>query len=61
MANGWNSLITNGSWDCEAIREWEDVAGDARRNKNDAHMGRIFCIMVEQWPELPSNDERKKL
>jgi hypothetical protein len=42
------------------VREWNDVAAEARRSKVDVHMGRLFGIMVEKAAELPEGDPRRK-
>ena len=47
-------LVQKGAWDPSGVREWQAVADDARRTGEKAHVGRIFGIVVENHPELPS-------
>ena len=50
----WGRLIARCVWDTrpEAVREWRDVAADARRDGSGAHMGMLFEICVEKESEL---------
>ena len=49
-----------GCWDESGVREWADVAAEARRNKMKAHVGAIFDICVEKGSELPAGDPARK-
>ena len=42
------------------MREWDDVAREARRRNETVHMGRLFGICVEKRSELPKGDKRRK-
>ena len=42
------------------MREWADVAGDARRATEEVHMGMLFGFVVEKNPDLPAGDSRRK-
>lgn len=56
----WGRLIDRVVWSYDVIREWDDLAKEARRNNQTIHLGRIFGIMVENGSELPKGDERRK-
>ena len=47
-------------WDESRVREWADVAAEARRAGTKAHVGRIFEICVEKGSELPVGDPGRK-
>jgi len=56
----WNALRNAGCWDETKVREWSDVAHEARTKGIKTHVGRIFEICVEKNSELhPSNPARK--
>jgi hypothetical protein len=44
----WTRLIGDNVWNFDDIREWRNVAADARKKGKTVHMGRIFGIMVER-------------
>ena len=46
--------------DGASVREWSDVAAEARRSKVDVHVGRLFGIMAEQAAELSEGGPRRK-
>ena len=50
----WDRLKERKVWDVDpkAVREWRDVAAEARANKEEAHMGMLFEICVEKGSEL---------
>ena len=56
----WNALRQAGCWDESAVREWKDVAAEARRAGKKCHFGRIFEICVEKGSELPEGDPGRK-
>ena len=37
-----------------------DVAADARRAKEEVHMGMLFGSVVEKNPDLPAGDPRRE-
>ncbi len=55
-----NNLKEKGVWDEATVREWLDVAAEARRTNTEIHIGRVFGIMVVKNAELPMGDERRK-
>ena len=58
----WDKLRVAGAWDEKRVREWADVAREARQANKTVHVGRIFDLCVEKNFELPegSNDRRFK-
>ena len=48
LVKEWNKLRNAGVWDEQNVREWNDVATEARTQNTKAHMGRIFEICVEK-------------
>ena len=56
----WDKLRAAGCWDESRVREWSDVAVEARNSGQKAHVGRIFEICVEKGSELPSGDPGRK-
>ena len=55
-----NSDGTSGVWLKETVREWADVAWEARQAQETIHMGYLFGICVEKNSELNPSDERRK-
>ena len=55
----WTKLRNATAWDESAVREWRDVAEEARRKGKKAHVGRIFEICVEKGSELPVGDPNR--
>ena len=56
----WDKLRKIGCWDESKVREWRDVAREAKANKTKAHVGAIFDICVEKGSELPEGDKGRK-
>ena len=56
----WDKLRRIGCWDESRVREWRDVAREAKANKTKAHVGAIFDICVEKGSELPEGDKGRK-
>ena len=48
-------LVQKGAWDPKGVREWQQVADEARESGEKAHVGWIFGIVVEKHPEPPPN------
>eukprot|EP00975_Prorocentrum_lima_P058500 12271059-Prorocentrum_lima.AAC.1 len=44
----WERLKSINTWDESTVREWRDVAKDARFKGEGAHVGRVFAILVEK-------------
>ena len=53
---GWRRLRDHKAWDQGTVREWADVAGEARRATQEVHMGMLFGFVVEKNPDLPVGD-----
>ena len=53
-------LVQQGAWDPSGAREWQEVAEEARKSGVQAHVGRIFGIVVEKHPELPVGHPDRK-
>ena len=49
----WSRLRAANCWDETGVREWADVACEARLKGWKAHVGLIFEICVEKGSELP--------
>ena len=47
-------LVQEGAWDPKGVREWQNVADEARKKCEKAHVGRIVGIVVDKHPELPA-------
>ena len=56
----WTKLRQAGCWDESKVREWSDVASEARRNSTTMHVGLIFEICVEKGSELAPGDPNRK-
>ena len=54
-------LVEKGAWDPTGVREWQHAADAARATGEQAHVGRIFGIVVEKHPELPHGHPERKL
>ena len=46
-------------WRWETLREWDEVADEARCDNKEVHFGYMFGIMVEKGFEFPEGDERR--
>ena len=57
----WDALRKANCWDESKVREWSDVAREARDKDQKAHVGRIFEICVEKGSELSPDDPARKL
>ena len=56
----WEKLRAAGCWDEKKVREWSDVAMEARKTGTKAHVGLIFEICVEKGSELPEGAPGRK-
>ena len=56
----WKKLRDMGCWDQSKVREWRDVAAEAKRDGTKVHVGRIFDICVEKNHELGEDDPNRK-
>ena len=48
------------AWDESSVREWSDVAAEARRKSQEVHMGMLFGFDVEKNLDVPEGDPRRK-
>jgi hypothetical protein len=56
----WERLRKKKVWNESLVREWGDVAAEARRKGEEIHFGYLFGICVEKNSELaPGNPSRK--
>ena len=44
----WDRLSAKGTWNIASVREWRDVAAEAKRDGKTVHVGRVFGICVEK-------------
>ena len=56
----WGRLRKAGAWDEKGVREWSEVAKEAKTSGRKHHVGRVFQIMVMKNDELPDSDPLKK-
>ena len=56
----WKRLRDRKAWDETTVREWSDVAAEARRANEEVHMGMLVGFVVEKNPDLPVGDLRRK-
>ena len=58
----WDRLRAKGVWDESTVREWNDVANEARRKGPgvNANMGYLFGICVEKNSELLAGHPSRK-
>ena len=61
----WGKLWEHKVWhydpaDETTVREWFEVAAEARFEGVEIHLGRLFGIMAEKGSELDDGDPRKK-
>ena len=42
----WNNLGNKNVWIWSSVREWDSVAAEARNNRQEIHMGRLFGLCV---------------
>ncbi|MCP4243129.1 MAG: hypothetical protein GY772_21455 [bacterium] len=52
----WEMLRKIGTWDEATVREWRDVAREARRTGEKMHVGRIFTLCFEKNYELEAGN-----
>ena len=60
MDGEFNGLSRAGVWDLNSVREFDDVAAEARRNNFKVHFGRVFGICGEKGSELPPGSPGRK-
>ena len=60
MDKEWQKLHDQKVWDVENVREWDDVAYEARCNGIEVQFGYVFGICVEKGSELDADDPNRK-
>ena len=60
MNSEWKRLWDRKVWGHDNVRDWYEVAREARAEEREVHMGRLFGLCVQTGSELPDGDERKK-
>ena len=48
------------TWDETIVREWRDVAREARLNNEEVHFGYLLGLCFEKNSELPDNHLTKR-
>ena len=56
----WKKLENKKAWIYESVREWFDVAKEAKKLGKKVHIGKVFEICVEKGSELPADDPLRK-
>ncbi len=56
----WARLKSKRVWVTESVREWSDVAAEARAKHQTIHWGMLFAICVEKGSELAEKDRKFK-
>ena len=59
QASEWSRLRKVTTWDESAVREWADVAAEAKKKNQKHHVGRIFEVSVIKGSELPDGHPGK--
>ena len=52
MKKAHTKLTSKKTWDEATVREWADVARDARSADKEVHVGRVSGISTLKWSEL---------
>ena len=60
MAAEWEALTKMKTWSMDQVREWSDVAAEARRENKRDHIGRVFGFVSEKGSELPEGHPDRK-
>ena len=60
MAAEWEALTKMKTWSLDQVREWSDVAAEARREGKRVHIGRVFGFVSEKGSELPEGHPDRK-
>ena len=55
----WENLEKKSVWRWETLREWDDVAAEAREGNKEVHFGYMLGIRVEKGSEFPEDDKRR--
>ena len=60
MKKEWKGLIDQGVFDLSVIREYYDVAREAKQKNEEVHMARAHGVIVEKHSQLSEEDPRRK-
>ena len=60
MKKEWKGLIDQGVFDLSVIREYYDVAREAKQKNEEVHMARAHGIIAEKHSQLSEEDPRRK-
>ena len=60
MKAEWDRLRNKMVWDEDKVREWSDVAREARKGNCEVNFGYLFGICVEKNSELPLHHPKRK-
>ena len=60
MKEEWDRLKKMGTWDEIVVREWRDVAKEARQNDTEVHFGYLLGLCFEKGSELPDGHPDRK-
>ena len=60
LIKAWDKQRALPTWDESKVREWSEVAKEAKANGAEAHVGLIFEICAEKGSELPRGDPDRK-
>ena len=56
----WDRLRMMGTWDEVVVREWADVAREARQAGKEVHFGYLLGLCFEKGSELPEGHPDRK-
>ena len=56
----WDRLRKLGTWDEVVVREWADVAKEARQANKEVHFGYLLGLFLEKGSELPEGHPDRK-
>ena len=60
MKKEWKGLIDQGVFDLSVIREYYDVAREAKQKNEEVHMARAHGIIAEKHSQLSEEDPHRK-
>lgn len=55
MESEFKRLVKKGTFDMRSVKDWNEVAKEARSKKKTVHVGRVFGICTEKNSELPKD------
>ena len=60
MEAEWKRVREKHVWDETVVREWDEVASEARKQNKEIQFGYLFGICVEKNAELPDGHANRK-